>query len=285
MPLAHLDFGRPRKRDLHGGDHAAHGYLAALSRNGQVHESFVDDGGGRFQACAEIPRRDALERRHRSSEVRGELKRVVAVFGREPRVTIFAPPSRRRFPSWKDARSLYLFTHMFDIASPVWSPELDEPIPLYLLPLGPSSLQGIGFWAAAYRAHDTIWIQSGTLEMRAYREMADPASELAGYGRKACSDIEKATGKPTYYLLHRYYARREGEERRPCPGCGRPWAVRSPDDPGARFRDFFFRCDRCRLVSRLGDSIEGARLARIGEYRARRDRRDTKRPRKAKNAR
>jgi predicted nucleic acid-binding Zn ribbon protein len=69
--------------------------------------------------------------------------------------------------------------------------------------------------------------------------------------------------------LHRYYARRSGEESRPCPGCGRRWAVRTLEDQGKRFRDFFFRCDRCRLVSHLGDSIEGARLARIGEWKGR----------------
>ncbi len=167
--------------------------------------------------------------------------------------------SRRRL-------SLYLHPYTFDHSSPVRSPELEEPIPLYLLPLKPEERECIYFWAKAYRAHDRIWLDSGTLEMRAWRELADPRSNLARQGRKNCAGIENATGKPTYYYLERYYAHRSGEELRPCPLCGRRWAVRSLEEPGTGFSDFFFRCKRCRLVSGLGDSLEGSRLARIGEF-------------------
>src|SRR5262245_41536497 len=101
MPLARLYFGRPRGRDLDAGDSAAHGYLAALRKNGQVHEYFLSDAGGSFQACAEVPRYDALDRRHASSFVREELKKAAEVFGREPGVSFLdrAPP--KPTPGWR----------------------------------------------------------------------------------------------------------------------------------------------------------------------------------------
>jgi predicted nucleic acid-binding Zn ribbon protein len=104
--------------------------------------------------------------------------------------------------------------------------------------------------------------------MRVYRELDDPRSDLARWGREQCARIEKATGKPTYYYLMRYFSHRSGEESRPCPLCGRRWAVRSLDEPEGGFSNFFFRCERCRLVSGIGVSLEGARRARIGDFRS-----------------
>jgi hypothetical protein len=63
MPLARIRFGRIRKRDLDEAEDAVYGYLYTLRHNGQVHEFFLSSTGGRFQACAEVPRHDSLERR------------------------------------------------------------------------------------------------------------------------------------------------------------------------------------------------------------------------------
>src|SRR2546425_4458429 len=172
-----------------------------------------------------------------------------------PVLHVFAP-NRGKFPSWKRARSLYLLTRLpFGREPPIHSPDLEDPIPLYLLPLSPSERQGIGFWAASYRLHHERWLLSGDLEARAYRQLADPRSELSTAGRESCSSIESATGKPTYYYLMRYYGRKSGEEGRLCPLCGGRWAVRGEDDTASRFSPFGFRCERCRLVFPAGASV------------------------------
>jgi len=267
MPLARIRFGRARKRDFDAADHAAHGYLASLLHNGQIHEYFLSSTGGRFQACAEIPRRDSLDWRHCPSRAADDLKKLIEVFGRKPEITLLDRAPAKPSSSWRRAKSFYLHPMTFDHASPVYSPEIEEPVPLYLLPLKPGERGWIHSWAEDYRAYERLWFGSGPLVNRVHRELADPRSHLARQGRKLCAMIEKATGKPTYLYLLRYYGHRSGEEKRPCPNCGRRWAVKSWEDPEGGFSDFFFRCERCRLVSHAGISLEGERLARIGEFR------------------
>ena len=110
-----------------------------------------------------------------------------------------AAPAKRTF-DWRRARSLYLYPYTFDRRSPVYTPELEEPVPLYLLPLKPEERRIIS-WSELYRAHDQIWLDSGPLEIGAWRELADPRSKLAKNGRKICARIEKATGKPIEALF------------------------------------------------------------------------------------
>src|SRR5688572_13832994 len=173
MPIARIRFGRARKHGFDAADNAAHSYLAMLLKNGQIHEYFLSSAGGRFQACAEVPRRDSLDRRYWPSSAAGKLKKIIEadrkklieVFGRKPEITILDTAPAKRPPSWRRARSFYLSTDMLDRRSPVHSPELEEPVPLYLLGLKPLEREWIYFWADSYRAHDKIWMDSAALEM------------------------------------------------------------------------------------------------------------------------
>ena len=135
-----------------------------------------------------------------------------------------------------------------------------------MLPVAFEHKEQLYFWQRSYYHHDNIWLGSGALEIGAYRQLADPASELAEHGRDLCREIETATGVPTFYYLMRYWGRLKGEEQRLCPGCGTAWRTeRSREWPG-RFWQFDFNCDRCRLVSHLGVSTDGGRHTRIGEF-------------------
>ncbi len=266
MYIAHLWFGRPRGRDLDAGDSAAHGYLAALLKNGQVCEYMLSSAGTRFQAFVELPRPNALEVRYFSHWVQDGLKTVVQTFGRKPRSQSFDRGERRQFPSWKRVGSLYLETNFLDRGPPVHSPEFSDPIPLYLLPISQEQREGIRFWMKTFQSLDELWIGSSVLETEAYKQLAEPRSHLSVMGREICSKIEKATKKPTYYRLLRYHAHRRGEENRACPLCGKPWASRTKANPTSPFDPFEFRCGRCRLVSDVGVSLDGERLARIGDF-------------------
>lgn len=144
---------------------------------------------------------------------------------------------------------------------------MGKPIPTYKLPVSDSIREGLYFWAESYRHHDAIWLESGDLEISAYKQLADPNSGLARQGRELCTEIEQATGKATFYYLDHYWGRKsQEEENRLCPVCGGCWRVFNDDD-GNGFSAFPFRCYSCRLVSHKADSCEDERHARIGEYR------------------
>lgn len=269
MFLTRIRFGRPRSTLEKDPIDAVHAYLASLLKNGQIGDDYlVRELQPPIEAYVKIPRPDALKTRHLSPWGRRTFNVITEVFGTQPIVESIEAATSRRFPSWRSAKSLYLYTHWFDDGPPLHSPEFAAPIPLYLLPITAERREYIHGWAQSYRDHDRIWIGSGRLEIPAYKELVDPASDLSQKGREHCAEIEAAIGKPTFYYLMRYYGRREGETERPCPGCGRPWSVRRRK-AAHRFAEFEFTCRPCRLVSHSSVTEEDERHARIGEYRPR----------------
>jgi predicted nucleic acid-binding Zn ribbon protein len=244
---------------------AAQGLLGSLVKNGQVcGEPITTWIDGKLYATCYVPRPDSLAIEHLSEYGKRAYDTLLALLAEVPRYQVLDDgPFPQECAEWRIAQTVYLFTHFIDISSPVCSGNNGEAIPLYTLPLTAQQREHLVFWQHEYKAVDQLWIDSGELEMTAYRQLADPGSGLARRGRQLCADIETATQKPTYYYLMRYWGRREGEAQRYCPGCGKPWAVRSAHK---RFFDFAFRCKSCRLVSHLADSFEDERHARIGEF-------------------
>lgn len=243
-------------------------YLSNLIKNGQVYRepvlAWIDDA---LIVTCYIPRPDSLSLKYLSEWGRQSYAELLPQCAIEPHYTIIENrPLPKRYEKWQDAKTLYLFTHTFAHASPVDSGKTGQPVPLYLLPLTASQREGLLFWAAEYKSHDQIWLASGTLEIPAYKQMADPQSELSRTGRDLCRTIETATSLPTYYYLMRYWGRRKGENQRLCPGCGKQWATEFNRKRG-RFHQFDFRCDACRLVSHLASTSDSERYAHIGEYR------------------
>jgi predicted nucleic acid-binding Zn ribbon protein len=259
--LTRIRFGTPPRGASADFGNLAEEHLAALARNDQIAQSWMlRDHRPPLEAYVSIPRAGALAARNHSPWARETLRRLRKAGLPAPSLTALEEPPRRP-PSWRDAKTLYLATDALDDRPPLRAGDTGEAIPLYTTPLGYDQRGYVVDWAAQVRDHDRIWIDSGALEIPAYRELVDPRSDLAKLGLECRAWIEAACGKPTYYFLPRYYAHRRGEEDRPCPSCGKPWLVRQPE---AAFR---FRCHPCRLVSRSGVSeTEGARLARIGDF-------------------
>ncbi len=283
MHLATINFGTGNTSQLDEDQlrDKALWYLGDLERNGQIYQNFMaawtNDG---LVAHVEMSFRDSLAKKHNSKWGNTTLEEVREAFGCEPSITIIEDTSLRDYrPNvLKRSTSLYLFTHFLTVDHPIRSGDTGSPIPLYLLKLADPTPDGVFLrdhvvsWCRSYRAHDSIWLSSGELEMKAYRQLADPMSELSESGREICAGIESWTSKPTYYYLMRYWGRAGIEEKRRCPGCGRKWAV--PENMGVEktevFFKFHFRCETCRLVSHCAVSCEDERHARIGEYRRKR---------------
>ena len=242
-------------------------YLAALLKNGQIYGDYlVAWSNGNLVAYANIARPDALDERHHSEWSKAQLDLVLEAFGRPVNCEVIDDAKPKRFRSWKQSTSLYLFTHGFDEASPVCCGDTGFPIPLYLLPVTPKTREDLYFWAGSYKAHDKIWLDSGALEIPAYKQLADPESSLSVTGRGLCAEIERVTKTPTFYYVHRYWGRNDGEAIRPCPICGSKWHLSEAPAERHAFHEFHFRCEHCRLISDISVSCEDERHARIGEY-------------------
>jgi len=242
-------------------------YLAAALHNGQIcGEYFYAWRKGTLRAYVHLASPTALAPKHHAKWSSERLKKVTSVFGRKPSCAIIEDATPRAPSGWSTAPFLYLFTNAFDSAPPVSRGDTGAPVPSYLLPLSYEDREQLYFWQSNYASHDHLWLGSGALEIPAYRQLADPTSELSHHGRDLCRTIQKATGTATFYYLMRYWGRPEGEDKRACPGCGRRWRTQYPNTEQLPFWQFHFHCDRCRLVSHLGVSTDGGRHTRIGEH-------------------
>ena len=246
---------------------AAETYLCSLLRNGQIHGDYLLAwSNAQLIGYTRVARPDSFAKGYHSQCGVADLNKLIEAFGRDPQWWIIDDDVPERFPDWHDSSTLYLFTHAFDDASPICCGDSGEPIPVYLLPISDQDRQGLYSWAGSYKDLDNVWLASGALEIPAYKQLADPTSDLSVTGRELCVRIENATKKPTYYYLTRYWGRNDGEATRPCPLCGGEWRLSDQNEDMTPFHKFQFKCDGCRLVSRIADSYEDERHARIGEY-------------------
>jgi predicted nucleic acid-binding Zn ribbon protein len=244
-------------------------YLVALLHNGQIlGDYFFAPFKAELVVYTHVARPSALAKQYHSKWGLSSLRDVVKAFGQLPACEIIQDDVPERFPSWKKSSFLYLFTHAFDDMSPVCCGDSGRPIPVYLLPISDQTREDLYFWARHFKDHDNIWLASGALEIPAYKQTADPRSELSSVGRELCKEIESATDKKTFYYLHRYWGRNVGEQDRPCPICGHRWRTSKKEKVSKElpFWNFWFRCVRCRLVSHCADSYDNERHAVIGEY-------------------
>lgn len=251
---------RSRLQDL------ADSYLDELGSMGQCGEHcFVNWVEGKLTAHLEISRPDAMALEHHSEHGRKHLEGLHAM-GVNPVWTVLADSIPKRFPDWKRAPFLVLYAS-FNDEFPIRRGSDGCPFPAYLFPLEDWVKNNVLWWRQGYRDHMGVWFRSGKLEVPAYRQMADPSSELTQEGMTLCKEIEKATAIPTYYYLDRYWGRPGAEEkRRRCPSCGKKWSLSKPYVSNSRSWTISFMCEHCRLVSNLGDCFDNEPLAAIGEY-------------------
>lgn len=267
MILANVTFGTRRAGERETLEDLAESYLGTLAQLGHLCGPwFLTWTKGRLNAHVLLAAPAAFEPRHHTKRGKHDLKAVTTAFGKSPVWKILDDDANVRPSTWKGAPFLYLFTHAFDWASPVCRGDGKKPVPVFSLPLAEQQKSDLYSWQNGYSDHDKIWIGSGKLEIPAYRQLADPESDLSAGGRALCREIETATGVPTFYYLMRFWGRSKSEEKRPCPGCGKDWKAEQEEGSPSRFWHFDFKCYPCRLVSHIADCSESRHLARIGEY-------------------
>ncbi|WP_371824040.1 DUF2310 family Zn-ribbon-containing protein [Hahella sp. HN01] len=241
-------------------------YLAAMLKNGQIFgDYYIVSQNGALHAYANLQGAQAMHRKHHSQFGLDCLAKINALFGTHPHWECLEDMQEEEF-DWRTSSSLILATDMFAEGASLRREGDGKGVPLYHLPVSDEVRENIYRWNLSYQAHDQLWIDSGSLEIPAYKEMTDVNSELSEMGREYCRLIELATDLPTYYFLYRYWGRGQDEAHRKCPGCGGRWRTSEPLDGRREYWLFPFKCDPCRLVSGAGVEMDDDDLALIGEW-------------------
>lgn len=154
--------------------------------------------------------------------------------------------------------SFYLLkTSYNNMSSPLKCGSCFNPVPLYKIPhYNDYGYHPILSWERYYQSCDHLWMGCAVGEHWSFEQMKSPASELSIIGREICTNIEKATGVPTYYFL--YDSAHFDEDRtmaqenaKKCPSCSGEWLLSVPLGDN----DYHFKCDNCRLVSQIADGV------------------------------
>ena len=222
--------------------------LLALRDNGQVvgREYPLVETPATVQAYVNLADRDALAPRHWSAQTKaahgaaadaGVRLTTHSLDQRLPDSTV----CRCRKPS-----SLWLSTNWLRPTSPIICGRCKETVPLYRLRRrGADSrlLADLLAWQLDFNWFDCVWLWSGEGEMRALRQLSNPNSDLARFGRDLCAEIESLTGVPMFYnLFFSYEQEQRKAKENACPICGKPWL---------RERGFHyeFECTPCRILN------------------------------------
>lgn len=248
--LARVQFGKvgnAHREDLEG---LIHDYLASMYHAGQAYgEYYICCIRGTLSAYVPLSGVDAAEKQYHSPWGVKSLRKIEKNFGRTPVWQTLSDQGKNPTNIWIGSPFLYLFTNAFALESPVRRGDDSSPIPTHLLPLTFQEQDSLYGWRASYREHDSVWLDSGALEKAAYTQLSTPKSELSLEGRSLCRVIEKATGVRTFYYLMHYQLEDKKPNRTRCPACGKAWTASEPTNSPRAFREFEFKCMRCRLVS------------------------------------
>jgi hypothetical protein len=120
MYLSKISFHPTRRGKREFQDVAARVYLQELQKSGQVCgdplSAWCDDI---LFFYTYLSKPDAIQERYGTQSVRLAFQDVVKQFGQPPTWEMLETAIPERFPRWTNSESLFLFTHAYDISSPV----------------------------------------------------------------------------------------------------------------------------------------------------------------------
>ena len=271
MIFYQISFGPYRKDKYDEAKELIEDYLGCLLFNCQISNSHINEDesrkimtwNGEVVAYVYAQGTDANHSKYHSYFGKKALKQLGDFFGQLPVWRCHEDFSAKCKTSWKNAPYLCLYTHYSLSDSPLIRGDNGSVIPLYRVPIMDEDRVEAYIWQCSYRSLDRVYMNTGDLEMQAYRALAALESDCTNRGRELCLAIEKATGIPTYYYLKRIYGREYTEEKnRRCPGCEKTWFVKHPENKVSWSCGFL--CKKCRLVSDVAEEVN-LRYAKIGE--------------------
>jgi len=242
-------------------------YLGALLLNGQIYDQYyLTWMDGVLHSHVFLSHPHSIKKQYISQRGLERLGEIETQFKGKLDWKIKDDDIKKTYGHWRSAKFLFLRSYSFDNCSPIFRGNDGRSIPPFLIPISDLDREYLYFWSRSGYHLDNIWIGSGDLEITAYKQLADPRSDLSAEGREHAEIIEKATGIPTFYYLMRYWGRLIGEGSRRCPLCGKGWKTGQSNPKSEKFWQFHFMCKNCRLVSHKAASYDDERHARIGEF-------------------
>lgn len=223
----------------------ANDLLSCWYKNGQVlgDDWPLADRGGELEAFVRIPETTSLDDRNHNVYAKQVLAALVPP---APVVELLgAQPGAVATCACRASSALAFFTHYLSVAPPIRCLDCFGSVPLYRLPhVHDHEHLVLLQWAADYRACDTLQMHCTTGERFGERQLSEHDSSLSRNGRTLAGDLERVSGMPVYYHLHKM--RGQGlscELNRMCPSCSAPWRVERT------LHGFDFQCGPCRLLS------------------------------------
>ena len=227
-------------------------FIGALHKSGQtVNEDTIIQSRSPVRYICICPEEDSLNPRHHTLYAKRAYRKLLDSSSRKPQFRVLGEiVETSRACRCKNRAFLVFFTRWLDHSSPVVCGKCGQPVPLYRLPrLEHGDYSGYLAWQETYRDCDSLFMLSGVGESFGYKQLSELKSELTKLGRELRALLQKKTGVPVFYYLHRYYGiSQKAEAKRRCPGCGYMWKKQESDF-------FCLRCDRCQLISTVAQDF------------------------------
>ncbi len=219
-------------------------YFGALIKNGQIlmndcNTIFQED---KFVTYLLAPEQDSLDLRNANKYVNEFYTKLLTLCTQEPTIQLLGKSSDYEVTCSCETPSWYmLYSDYTTNESPIVCGDCGKSVPLYRLPkiLGEDEYYTVLGWQKAYNACDRLFLE-GIAERAAYQRLSKHTSDLSKMGREICASFEKATEKPFYYYLFRYYS----SHKPVCPVCSENWKL---EEDKKLFIDY--QCASCRLVA------------------------------------
>ncbi len=250
MYLVKMSFSSEAGSSVDPISHSLNDLLAVMRMNGQIcgrEWSLITTPEG-YATFVIVPEQDALEDRHRNKYVHKALDALGSAGLSQPILTVLGEDIDGDEICTCGVPEMYiLYTNYLSLESPLRCGNCYLPVPLYRLPpTYEDEYSDIICWQSDYQSCDSLQMNCQTLERAATREISRVDSSLSLRGRDICNKIFEMTGRPTYYYLYPSGSRNPAQAlKRRCPSCNGEWRS---DPPWHRFD---FKCDICRLVSRI----------------------------------
>lgn len=232
-------------------EQAINSLLEAYRANGQIlgREFAVAYLDAEFSVRLITPERSSFAKRFNSPWVTHALAQLSQAKLLKPKERYIGQDINSEISCNQKSNWQLIYTSYLHNCSPVRDGDTLQPIPLYHLPATfNGDHKNIIRWQTEWQACDELQMAAATqAEFAALHEISSIDSDLFRRGWDLRGRVEYLTKIPTYYYLYRVGGKSLQQERnRTCPMCKQEWRLETP-----LLELFYFRCDRCRIISNL----------------------------------